>query len=283
MACNRKTYDKVSIKEHHLRYYPTKEAILAASNDKDGKNTSSSMVDGESIVVGEVLLLAKLNHECIPKLSEIFITESSFYLVTNYIDSFRVKNFIDLKEGKSNLHIADVRRIAKSVCSALAHCHDRGVIVRDLTPQNIMLIKSGIDGNTGGSMKVDVMITDFSLAVPVGSTQALPDHPLFEWSMVPYTAPEALLGHEYSFPMDCWALGTLIYVMLSGMEPFHHEDDHVLVENIKTASFDFEEDAFDSVSKNVKMLIVDLLRPLPEGRLTAKQALKHSWFTQECA
>jgi serine/threonine protein kinase len=231
-------------------------------------------------VSNEILFLAKLNHECIPKLSEIFITESSVYLVTNYIDPFRLANFIDVKEGKSPLHIADVRRIAKSLCSALVHCHDRGVIVRDLTPQNIMVLKSGLDGNTGGSMKIDVMITDFALAVQAGSTQALADHPLFNWNMVPYTAPEALLGHEYSFPMDCWALGTLIYVMLSGIEPFHHDDDHVLVENIKTASFDFEEDAFDSVDKVVKMLIVDLLRPLPEGRLTAKQAMKNNWFTQ---
>ncbi len=276
VACSRKSYDKVSIKEHHLRYYPTKESIAASGAD----HGSSSSVDGETVVISEVMFLAKLNHECIPKLHELFITESSLYLVTNYIDPFRMTNFLDLKEGKTMLHISDVRRIAKSLFSAVAHCHDRGVIVRDLTPQNIMVRKSGIDGNTGGSMKVEVMITDFSLAVQVGSTQTLADHPLFEWNMVPYTAPEALLGHDYSFPMDCWSLGVLIYVMIAGIEPFHHDDDHVLVENIKTASFDFEEDAFDSVDKSVKMLIIDMLRPLPEGRLTVKQALKNAWFSQ---
>ncbi len=237
-------------------------------------------MDGESIVISEVLFLARLNHECIPKLNELFITDSSLFLVTNYIDPFRLTNFLDLKEGKSMLHISDIRKIAKFLVSALLHCHDHGVIVRDLTPQNIMVKKTGIDGNTGGSMKVEVMITDFSLAVQAGSQQVLADHPLFDWNMVEYTAPEALLGQEYSFPMDCWAMGVLLYVMISGILPFHHDDDHVLVENIKTASYDFEEDAFDMIDDTIKRLIEDLLKPWPAGRLTMKQALKNKWFTQ---
>jgi serine/threonine protein kinase len=234
-------------------------------------------------------------------------------LITNYIDPFRLHNFIDFEDvasasrpgaavvGNRQLHIKDIRRITRSLCSALAHCHEHGVIVRDLTPQNIMIRKNQqVNSNTtasGGTLtatfavantnpgpmesaSIDVMIVDFSLSVGDGSIQVFSDHPCFEWNMVPYSSPEALLGHPYSFPTDMWSLGVLLYTMISCVLPFHHEDDHVAIENIRTASFDFEEDAFDHIDLRIKQLISSLLKAKATDRITAKQMLKDEWLMQ---
>ena len=266
VGCSRRTLDKVTIKEMHLRNYPSSQEAASAKED------------AESLVTSEILVLSRLNHECLPKLKEVFLTDSSCFLVTNYLDPARLSHYVDVRAHSTQLHVADVRRIAKSLCSALAHCHDHGVIVRDLSPSSIMLRKSGVDAKTGGALKLEVVIADFSLAVPQNSAQVLSDHPLFDWSLVPYTAPEALLGGAYSYPMDCWSLGVLMYVLFSGHEPFFHDDDHVLVQNIRTASFDFDEDAFDSVDESAKTAISHVLKVTPTKRWTAQQFLKCPWL-----
>jgi serine/threonine protein kinase len=253
----------VSIKEHHLLKYPS-----VHREDRVDKDEVTSVATNEAII------LARLQHECLPRLSEVFVTESSLFLVTNYIDPFRLTNFINTSAQSTSLHIADICFVFKSVCSALVHCHLNGVVVRDLTLSNIMFKRSGIDLITGGAMRVEVMIADLSLAAMVGSKPSLSEHPLFDWKMVGYSAPEAIFGEdEAKCSMDCWSLGVLLYVMLSGIEPFYHDDDRVLVENIRRANFDFDQDAFDSVDNGTKHLISSLLLPEPADRLTAQQVL----------
>lgn len=266
VASARATGSKVNIKEHHLRYYPKN-----LHKDQDPEH------DATQAVATEVLFLTKLNHVSVPKLRELFITEASLFIVMDYIDPFRLANFINFKEEKTILNVVEVRRIMKSLVSVVSHCHDQGVILRELTPSNVMVKKAGVD-STGQSCIFDVMLVDLSLAVSVGSTALLADHPIFEWNMVPYTAPEALLGQSYSTQMDMWSLGVLLFAMLSGKLPFDCEDDHLLVSDIKTANFDFDDDCWDSIPQGAKQLTGELLHTVPADRLTAKQAMKHSWL-----
>lgn len=266
IASARASGEKVSVKEHHLRYYP-----------KNQNQEGDPEHDATQAVATEVLFLSKMNHVSIPKLREIFITEASLFIVMDYIDPFRLSNFVNVKDNKTLLNVSESRRIMKSIVSAVHHCHEHGIIVRELTPNNIMVKKAGVD-STGHSCIFDVMLVDFSLSVVDGSTSLLADHPIFEWSMVPYTAPEALLNQPYSTSMDMWSLGVVLFSMLSGHLPFNNEDDHLLVSDIKTANFEFDEDCWNSVPQAAKMLIGELLHSIPTDRLTAKQAMKSSWL-----
>jgi serine/threonine protein kinase len=282
VGCSRATGDKVTIKEHHLKQYP--------HHHRDQKVNGE---DGESIVVREVLFLARLA-KCpgglFPRLQEMFITDTSIYLVTNYIDPFRLNNVVDIKThspdsdilGKGGMHPLDVKRITKSLVQALAHAHEHQIILRDLNPQNIMIRRVGNDPqNPGAATSIDVMIVDLSLAVSEGSIQILSDHPLFEWYMVPYLPPESVLGHPYSSAMDIWSLGVLIYAMISGQLPFEEDpnrrDDGILIKNITTARFVFYASLFENVETETKAFIRSCLRLDSNDRITAKQALKHSW------
>jgi serine/threonine kinase 33 len=240
---------KVTIKEHHIVHYPEIE------------------------VAEEIRLLAKLSHDSVPKMSEIFITNISVFVVTNFIDSMRLKHFIDFKDKTTKLSAQDSRKIIKSLISATNYCHTNGVIVRNLTADSIMVKSVGTDS-------FDVMITDFSLAVPDDSLKVLCDHTLFEWDAVPYMAPEALLGHPYTNKMDIWSIGVLLYLMVSGELPFVNTDDKELINSIKFASFVFREEnpVWESVSPKVKHLIGQLLVADPAERLTGKDLLKDEWI-----
>ncbi len=155
--------NKVTIKEHHL---------------KDGS---------EDEIYNEITILSKLKHANIPTLSEIFITNISVFMVTDFVDTMRIKHFIDFKNKTTSLTTRDTQSIMRSVLSATSYCHTNGFIVRNLTADNIMVKKVG-DG------VFETKIADFSQAVAVGSTKQICDHTTFEWADVPYMAPEALLG-----------------------------------------------------------------------------------------
>ena len=272
MGCARSSGEKVSIKEHHLAAYSTSKDAHVVGHD------------AESLVALEVLLLARLSHASVPRLREVFLTDSAIFLVTNYLDPMRLGNFVDLKQNTCALSAADVRSVMRSVCGAVAHCHEHGVLVRDLSPNNIMVRKQPHQQQQSkdnkkdkdGSSGWEVVIADFSLAVSAGSLQVLSDHPLFDWSLVPYTAPEALLGHPYSYPMDCWALGALMYTLLSGHQAFHHDDDALLVRKIKSA--DYNVFLLPSDSEHAATIIKQTLKTHPEDRLTSKQILKSHYF-----
>eukprot|EP01034_Spumella_vulgaris_P029851 gene29851-36971_t len=226
----------------------------------------------ESEVAEEIRLLAKLSNDSIPKMSEIFITNISVFVVTNFIDSMRLKHYIDFKNKTTKLSIQDSRKIIKSLISATNYCHANNVIVRNLTADSIMVKSAGNDS-------FQVMITDFSLAVPDDSLKVLCDHTLFEWDAVPYMAPEALLGYPCSNKVDVRSIGVLLYLMVSGELPFQSPDDRGLLCSIKLGSFMFnpKKSVWETAGPNLKFLICQLLVASPVARLSCREVLMDDW------
>eukprot|EP01039_Chlorochromonas_danica_P003927 gene3927-4291_t len=253
-AISRVSGHKVTIKEHHIENYEGQEPAEEAK------------------------ILSKLSHACIPRLREVFLTDNSLFMVMDFIDSKRLKNFIDSTSKTSSFAIGDVRTIVKSLLAGIHYCHERNIIIRNLTPDTIMVKKSG--GIMHASTIYEVKITDFSCAVLNGSTKSLSDHPLFDWNDVPYIAPEALLEQPYSKSMDMWSVGVLIYLMIAGDLPFaNSDDDKVLLNAIKHAQYSFDENpVWANVKDIIKALIGKLLISNPTQRLTAREMLKDPWI-----
>lgn len=219
----------------------------------------------------------------------------------DFIDSKRLKNFIDTANKTSQFGQTDVRNIMKSLISGVNYCHERSIIIRNLTPDTIMVKKSG--GIMHASTIYEVKITDFSCAVPVGSTKNFSDHPLFDWADVPFLAPEALLDQPYGKSMDVWSMGVLLFLMLSGDLPFQNEDDKILLNTIKviiynldiqplnvhinygvdmkqSAQYSFGDNpAWEAIKEGPKALIGQVLIANPAQRLTAKEMAKDPWIS----
>ena len=140
--------------------------------------------------------------------------------------------------SKTMLSFHDTRCIIKSVIEAVNFCHSKQIIVRNLTAKNICVKRvAGTNNASSSSGLFEVKIADFSLAVSNGCTEYLCDSPYFNWSQVPFMAPEALLGNENSYPMDMWSIGVLLFMMVTNSLPFQNDDDVELMNQITVSSF----------------------------------------------
>jgi len=98
-----------------------------------------------------------------------------------------------------------------------------------------------------------------------------------------YVAPDILMAADdddagYGPPVDMWAVGVLLYILLSGRLPFSGDEDDELFKNILEAKIVWKTPQFDTVSQDAKDLITHLIKVNPEERYTATQALKHPFI-----
>uniref|UniRef100_A0A674DFX7 Calcium/calmodulin-dependent protein kinase type II subunit gamma-like n=1 Tax=Salmo trutta TaxID=8032 RepID=A0A674DFX7_SALTR len=122
-----------------------------------------------------------------------------------------------------------------------------------------------------------VKLADFGLAIEVqGDQQAW-----FGFAGTPgYLSPEVLRKDPYGKPVDIWACGVILYILLVGYPPFWDEDQHKLYQQIKAGAYDFPSPEWDTVTPEAKNLINQMLTINPSKRITADQALKHPWICQ---
>ncbi|XP_028284755.1 calcium/calmodulin-dependent protein kinase type II delta chain-like isoform X1 [Parambassis ranga] len=170
-----------------------------------------------------------------------------------------------LLAGLSLLHSHCIQQILESV----NHCHINGIVHRDLKPENLLLA-SKLKGAA-------VKLADFGLAIEVqGDQQAW-----FGFAGTPgYLSPEVLRKDPYGKPVDMWACGVILYILLVGYPPFWDEDQHRLYQQIKAGAYDFPSPEWDTVTPDAKDLINKMLTINPAKRVTASDALKHPWICQ---
>ncbi|PVD38802.1 hypothetical protein C0Q70_01425 [Pomacea canaliculata] len=136
-------------------------------------------------------------------------------------------------------------------------------------PENLLLASKA----KGAAVK----LADFGLAIEVqGDQQAW-----FGFAGTPgYLSPEVLRKDPYGKPVDVWACGVILYILLVGYPPFWDEDQHRLYAQIKAGAYDYPSPEWDTVTPEAKHLINSMLTVNPAKRITASEALKHPWICQ---
>uniref|UniRef100_A0A3Q2CDW3 calcium/calmodulin-dependent protein kinase n=1 Tax=Cyprinodon variegatus TaxID=28743 RepID=A0A3Q2CDW3_CYPVA len=164
---------------------------------------------------------------------------------------------------------ADASHCIQQILEAVLHCHQMGVVHRDLKPENLLLASK--------CKNAAVKLADFGLAIEVqGDQQAW-----FGFAGTPgYLSPEVLRKEAYGKPVDIWACGVILYILLVGYPPFWDEDQHKLYQQIKAGAYDFPSPEWDTVTPEAKNLINQMLTINPAKRITAQEALKHPWVCQ---
>ena len=94
-----------------------------------------------------------------------------------------------------------------------------------------------------------------------------------------YCSPE-VVNNLYDEKSDEWSCGVLMYILLSGTVPFKGETEEEIFSNVKKGKINFNKPEFKFVSNSAKDLISKLLEYYPEYRISANQALKHPFFTE---
>ena len=158
----------------------------------------------------EAHTLAALAHEHIVRLYDYVATGSESFLVMEYVEG---GNLAQTTRGRLPLQAADAAAYARPVAEALAYAHAQGVVHRDLTPSNIL-----VERESGR-----VVTTDFGLARIVRSAGSLTATGVL-LGTPEYWSPELALGRETEPPADLYALGCVLFLLLSGRLPFEGED-----------------------------------------------------------
>ena len=148
--------------------------------------------------------IALLSHENIVKVYDVNFGEKLQYIVMEYIDGITLKEFIN-KQGSITWN--DALFFMTQILRAVQHAHDKGIVHRDIKPQNIILLPNG-----------NLKVTDFGIArFSRSDTKTLTEQAI---GSVHYISPEQAKGEYTDEKADIYSIGVVLYEMLSGKVPF---------------------------------------------------------------
>mmetsp|Transcript_139958 Transcript_139958/g.354917 ORF Transcript_139958/g.354917 Transcript_139958/m.354917 type:complete len:455 (-) Transcript_139958:203-1567(-) len=164
---------------------------------------------------------------------------------------------------RSRLQEPDAKNIMTGVLGALAHIHERGVLHRDVKLENVMLRSDS-----------SPVLADFGLSCRMSDEQAVTS----SCGSPGYTAPEVLMKKRWRAECDVFSAGVMLYIMLSGRQPFQGGTMIQTLRNTVHRAARFETRSFKNVSSEAKAFIGLLLTKTPEQRPSANKALREAWF-----
>lgn len=148
--------------------------------------------------------IAVLSHPNIVKVYDVCFSERMQSIVMEFVDGITLKEYID-QQGR--LRWRDAVHFVEQILRALQHAHDRGIVHRDIKPQNIMLLSDGT-----------IKVTDFGIArFSRSETRTLTDKAI---GSVHYISPEQASGGVTDRKSDIYSVGVMLYEMLTGALPF---------------------------------------------------------------
>ena len=181
---------------------------LKTGNPIAVKVLKEEFLDNEELVrrfKNESKAISILDHPNIVKVYDVSVTDKLQYIVMEYVDGITLKEYLRQRGGA--LTWKEAVYFASQVLSALQHAHAKGIIHRDVKPQNIMLLADG-------SIKMmDFGIARFSRA----QSQTVSDKAI---GSVHYISPEQAKGERTDARTDIYSVGVMLYEMLSGKLPF---------------------------------------------------------------
>ena len=213
----------------------------------------------------EIEIMNSLAHSKLLQLASAYENPREMIMVMEYIGGGEL--FEKVVADDFTLTERDCLLFMRQICQAIGYMHEQYIVHLDLKPENI-LCKS--------KSSHQVKIIDFGLArklEPGKDIRILFGTPEF-------VSPEVISYEPVSTVSDMWSVGVVCYVLLSGLSPFMGDSDVETFANISGISYDFEDEAFDSISEEAKDFIRKLLVKFQNKRLTAAECLQHRWLAQ---
>jgi calcium-dependent protein kinase len=225
-------------------------------------------VEGLKQLRDEIFIMCQLDHPNIVRIDEVYESTNEIYIVQELMVG---GDLFDRLDEQPDYHYTEAQcaRLVKMMVSSVRYLHSKGIVHRDLKLENFLFVNKGRDS--------DLKMIDFGLSkhFDLGQTHT-------EMVGTPYTvAPEILRG-TYDEKCDCWAIGVITYLLLSGETPFGGLDgENMLIvrQNIIRAQVTFKPaDVWANVSAEGKAFVKKMLQADPKKRPSAKEAQKDEWI-----
>ena len=230
----------------------------------------------------EIKILSMVDHPNIVRLFEVIEDDKYF----NLLQELCTGGELYKKYQTTQLKEKEIAKIFNQIMSAVAYCHDKGIVHRDLKLENILFASEEPDS--------PIKIIDFGFSVLLGKKPNLKNEEKEKNSdssdlkkfgfrrmkskvgTLYYISPEIIKGN-YDEKCDIWACGVILYILLCGYPPFSGNTDKEVYNLITQIKFDFDKEKWKNISKYAKDLIKNMLTPA-KNRYTAKQVLSCKWL-----
>ncbi len=244
------------------------------------KILKEEFISNEEFIIcfkNESKAIAVLNHPNIVKVYDVSFGDLIQYIVMEYVDGITLKQYI---EKSNNLRWKDAVYLTIQVLRALQHAHDKGIVHRDVKPQNIMLLADGT-----------IKVTDFGIARFARSEhKTMTDKAI---GSVHYISPEQARGEVTDEKADIYSVGVMLYEMLTGRLPFEADSavsvaimqlqqDPVLPRDINDSiPVGLEQITMHAMQKDVMKRYrsaAEMLRDLEEFRRSPDMVFEYTYF-----
>ncbi|KAJ1948507.1 hypothetical protein EC988_005148 [Linderina pennispora] len=233
--------------------------------------------EGGTNYIHEINLLRGIKHPNIVRVFDVAETPKHIYI---FMPLLRGGDLFDYIIDHERLDEAEAKYIVFQILLALKYLHDANIAHRDLKPENTLLVSK--------KPYSQIMLTDFGMAKATGQNDLMKTM----CGTLQYIAPEMLspgvqpgqaLKVGYSKAVDCWSLGVMTYVMVSGMLPFSDDESNpsMLFQQILSGHIDFSVSCWQSISLECQSFIYGLMRQKPDERMSVEKALRHPWIAKD--
>jgi len=244
LGINKKTGMKVAIKKIKIDTY---------SNPKE-----------QEYILNEIDILQHCHHPYIIRLIDHFETGDHTYLILEYIKGGDLGEYS--KKLSYNFSEEHAANIMNQIAKGIKYLHLFGIFHKDLKPNNIMITQQ----DTNGIIK----ICDFGLSQILSGnekTKSIAGTPN-------YISPEIFMGIPHNKEVDIWALGVILYFLLSGKLPFQGKTEKEIAIKIVKEELKFDKDHWENKSQTVQDLIKSCLQKSKERRININDFIDHPWF-----
>lgn len=210
--------------------------------------------------INESKAVAMLSHPNIVNIYDVSVKEDLKYIVMELVDGITLKKYI---QKKGVLSLSEIISITEQILLALDHAHQKGIVHRDIKPQNIMMLKNGA-----------IKVADFGIAkLPNAETLTMTDKAI---GTVFYISPEQASGKPIDRRSDIYALGVTMYEMATGKLPFTADSPvTVAIMQVKNRPKPPRE-LNASIPLGLEQIILGAMEKSPDNRFqSAAQMLRH--------
>lgn len=207
----------------------------------------------------------RMNNRGLVQLHEAYLVRKYLILIMDLIEG---GTLLDVMSHKHSVTEDDVANIIKQLLQVLQDLNNNNIVHLDIRPTNIRFVSGReiklLDYN---SCRHLANKTAGEVVDVIGDTE--------------FCAPELLNFDNVAPGSDMWSVGVIMYILLSGISPYYYEDEDTVVEKVNRCKYQFDEDAFESITAKAQDFIKKIFIRIPGMRLKVGDALKHEWLSAE--